>query len=88
MAGFRELLYENFGRDVLDSIANEILAPQISIPALMFHDIADNITPVEDSQAIAKIWKHAKFIETEGLGHRGALQSEAIHKQVVTFMKS
>src|SRR6266498_1192750 len=60
MDGFREMLYENFGRDVLDSITNEILAPQISIPGLIFHDTSDNVTPVEDSQAIAKVWKHAK----------------------------
>ena len=88
IAGFREMLYENFGRDVLDSITNEILAPQISIPGLIFHDTSDNVTPVEDSQAIAKVWKHAKFIETEGLGHRGALQSKSIHEQVVKFLIS
>ncbi len=86
--GLRAMIYENFGQDVLDSIANEILAPQINIPALMFHDVTDNVTPIEDSRAVAKVWKSAQLIETEGLGHRGALQSEAIHKQVVTFMKS
>lgn len=88
MDGFRAMLYENFGQDVLDSITNEILAPQINIPALMFHDVADNVTPIEDSRAVAKVWKSAQLIETEGLGHRGALQSEAIHQRVVTFMKS
>src|SRR6266540_546947 len=86
--GLRAMIYENFGQDVLDSIATEILAPQINIPALMFHDVTDNVTPIEDSRAVAKVWKSAQLIETEGLGHRGALQSEAIHKQVVTFMKS
>ena len=54
----------------------------------MFHDITDNVTPIEDSRAIAKAWKSAKLIETEGLGHRGALQSAAIHEQVVKFLKS
>ena len=57
MDGFRAMLYENFGQDVLDSITNEILAPQINIPALMFHDVADNVTPIEDSRAMAKVWK-------------------------------
>ncbi len=86
--GLREMLYENFGRDVLDAIVNETLAPQIPIPALMFHDVTDNVTPVEDSRAIAKAWKNAQFIETNGLGHRGALQSKEIHEQVVKFLKS
>ena len=70
------MLHENFGRDVLESITNEFLTPQIHIPVLMFHDATDNVTPVEDSRAIARVWKHAQYIETEGLGHRGALQSK------------
>lgn len=86
--GFRGMLYENFGEGVLEAIVHEKLAPQIDIPALMFHDITDNVTPVEDSRAIAKVWKSAQYIETEGLGHRGALQSREIHEQVINFLKS
>jgi len=86
MDGFRAMLYENFGRNVLEAITNEILTPQINIPALMFHDAADNVTPVEDSRAIARVCKHAQYIETQGLGHRGALQSKSIHEQVLKFL--
>ncbi len=88
MEGFRLLLYENFGRAVLEAIKNEALTPHIHIPALMFHDVADNVTPVEDSRTIARVWKQAQFIETEGLGHRGALQSKSIHEQVIEFLKN
>ncbi len=87
IAGLRELIYENFGRGVLDAIVNETLVPQINIPALMFHDKSDNVTPFEDSRAIARVWKRAELIETDGLGHRGALQSKEIHEQVVRFLK-
>jgi pimeloyl-ACP methyl ester carboxylesterase len=87
MDDFRAMLYENFGRDVLDAITNESLAPQIQIPALMFHDAMDNVTPVEDSRAIARLWKYARYVETEGLGHRGALQSKSIHEQIINFLK-
>lgn len=87
MDGLRAMIYENFGQQVLDAIVNEKLTPQIHIPALMFHDVADNVTPVEDSRAIAQVWKYAQLIETEGLGHRGALQSKSIHEQVVNFLK-
>jgi pimeloyl-ACP methyl ester carboxylesterase len=86
--GLRNMIYDNFGQGVLDAIVNETLVPQINIPALMFHDKSDNVTPVEDSRAIARVWKNAHFIETEGLGHRGALQSSEIHAQVVEFLKS
>ena len=87
MDGFRDMLYENFDRDMLESINNERLTPHINIPALMFHDATDNVTPVEDSRAIARVWKHVRYIETEGLGHRGALQSKSIYEQVVKFLK-
>ena len=86
--GLRNMIYENFGRDVLDPIVNESLVPQIHIPALMFHDRSDNVTPVEDSRAIANAWTEAQYIETNGLGHRGALQAAEIHEQVIKFLKS
>jgi pimeloyl-ACP methyl ester carboxylesterase len=86
--GLSAMINQNFDRAVLDSIVNETLVQQIDIPALMFHDTVDNVTPVEDSRAIAKAWKTAQFIETEGLGHRGALQSKEVHEQVVKFLKS
>jgi len=86
--GLRAMIYENFGRDVLESITNVSLTPQINIPALMFHDAADNVTPIDDSRAIARVWKSARLIETEGLSHRGALQSKTIHEQVIQFLKS
>lgn len=87
MDGFRAMLYENFSRELLESITNELLTPRIHIPALMFHDETDNVTPVEDSRAIARVWKHVHYVETQGLGHRGALQSKSIHEQVVKFLK-
>jgi pimeloyl-ACP methyl ester carboxylesterase len=86
LEGLREMIYENFGRDVLDAIVNEYLAPKIDIPVLMFHDTGDTVTPIEDSRAIARTWKRAHLIETSGLGHRGALQSALIHEQAVQFL--
>jgi pimeloyl-ACP methyl ester carboxylesterase len=87
MDGLRTMIYDNFGKEALDAIVNEKLTPQIHIPALMFHDVADNVTPIEDSRAIAQVWKQARLIETEGLGHRGALQSKSVHEQVLKFLK-
>jgi pimeloyl-ACP methyl ester carboxylesterase len=86
--GLREMIYDNFGRDVIDAIVHESLVKQIHIPALMFHDRSDNVTPVEDSRAIANAWDEAQYIETNGLGHRGALQSTEVHEQIVNFLKS
>ncbi len=83
----RDMIYANFGKDVLDAIWNEKMTQGIDIPALMFHDKADNVTPIEDSRAIVRVWKNARLVETEGLGHRGALQSSEVHEQVVNFLR-
>jgi pimeloyl-ACP methyl ester carboxylesterase len=85
--GLLSMFYENFDEGVLESIVNETMTQKFDIPALMFHDVADNVTPIEDSRAIARAWKSARLIETEGLGHRGALQSKEVHAQVVGFLK-
>jgi pimeloyl-ACP methyl ester carboxylesterase len=87
MDGVRSKICEDFGQDVLDAIVNESMAQEINIPTLMFHDKADKVTPVEDSRAIARVWEHARLIETEGLNHRGALKSEEIHTQIIRFLK-
>jgi pimeloyl-ACP methyl ester carboxylesterase len=84
--GLRNMIYDNFGRDVLDAIVNETMTPRINIPALMFHDTADNVTPIEDSRTIARAWKNAQLIETSGLGHRGALQSKEVHERILEFL--
>ncbi|NWF62783.1 MAG: alpha/beta hydrolase [Chloroflexi bacterium] len=88
MNGLRKMITENFGKNVLDEIVNENLVKQIHIPALMFHDRADSVTPVKDSRAIANAWSEAQYVETNGLGHRGALQSEDVHKQIIQFLKT
>jgi pimeloyl-ACP methyl ester carboxylesterase len=88
IAGILDTINENFDGDLLASIVNEHLVKQINVPALMFHDSTDNVTPVEDSRAIAKQWAGVKYVETNGLGHRGALQSKEVHEQVVEFIKA
>ncbi len=52
----------------------------------MFYDRLDNVTPIEDSRAIARVWKNTRLVETDGLGYRGALQSEVIGVQVLRFL--
>jgi pimeloyl-ACP methyl ester carboxylesterase len=83
----REMMYAKFSEDILEEIVNEDFVKQIQIPALMFHDRSDEVTPVEDSRAVANAWADAQYVETNGLGHRGALQSADVHEQVIKFLK-
>jgi pimeloyl-ACP methyl ester carboxylesterase len=83
----RRMIDKNLGEYVLRTINHDELVKNLNVPALMFHDRSDNVTPMEDSRKIAQAWRSARYIETDGLGHRGALQSRKIHEQVVGFLK-
>ena len=86
MAGLTTAIEDTFGRELLASITNESLAPQLDIPALMFHDEQDPVTPVEDSQDVARAWPMANLTITRGLGHRRALHNEQIIRKTVEFI--
>ena len=52
----------------------------------MFHDAQDALTPIEDSQEIARAWPSAELIITQGLGHRRALQDGQTIQKTVEFI--
>jgi len=87
--GLRAMIYQNFEEGVLDTIINETLTPQIDIPTLMFHDTTDNVTPVEDSRAIATVWKNAQFIETDFNAIPESLreQTQALTREMLTWLQ-
>lgn len=85
-AGLKQAIENSFGRDQLELITNETLVPQLPLPALLFHDRQDAITPISDSQAIARAWPGAQLIESDGLGHRRLLQDAKTIEQVVSFI--
>jgi pimeloyl-ACP methyl ester carboxylesterase len=41
----------------------------ITVPTLMFHGTADQLLPISHSRKMARLIKHAQFIELEGVGH-------------------
>jgi len=55
-------------------------------PLLIVHDRRDETVAWSDGAAIAAAWPDAKFISTEGLGHRGVTQDETVVRQVVEFI--
>lgn len=86
IAELRNMIYDNFGKETLESIKNAAMVKKINTPALLFHDIGDKVAPVEDSRAIAKTWESAYLVETSTFGHRGALQSPLVFEQVLKFL--
>jgi pimeloyl-ACP methyl ester carboxylesterase len=55
-------------------------------PLLIVHDKQDETVAWSDGSAIAAAWPGAAFVSTEGLGHRGVTQDQAVVQQVVEFI--
>jgi pimeloyl-ACP methyl ester carboxylesterase len=55
-------------------------------PLLIVHDRGDETVSWNDGVAIAAAWPGARFLTTEGLGHRGVTHSEDVVREVVAFV--
>lgn len=60
-------------------------AKTIKQKGLVFHDVYDKIAPVSSAKAIHANWTNSELIITEGAGH--SLNNEAIHSEIVRFLK-
>jgi len=79
-------LEQEYGEDIWERTAVDKLVADIQLPALMFHDKKDPVTPYLSSAAIARAWPSADLVTTEGLGHRRILWDESVIQQAVEFI--
>jgi pimeloyl-ACP methyl ester carboxylesterase len=66
----------------------DLILPVVKVPALVFHDRDDEMTPYISGVAVARAWPSAKLITTRGLGHRGTLKDPDVIRQTVEFIAS
>ena len=83
--GFHRLVERRVGvpREELDVPS---LAGAFRTPALVVHDRADGEVPFADGAAIAAAWPGARFLATEGLGHRRILRDAAVAAEAASFV--
>lgn len=85
-AQVRTAMELKFGEDVWEITSMDLQLPQFDIPALLFHDREDDVTPYISSAGIVRAWKSAKLITTKGLGHRRILRDAGVIQQVLAFL--
>ena len=68
---------------VFDAIA---LAPAMAAPLLVIHDRGDAEIPWQHGVAIARAWRRAEVLMTEGLGHRRILRDPDVVAAAVAFV--
>ena len=68
------------------SMSLPLLAPSLRQRALFLHSKDDQVVPPEDGRESAGHWPGARFLEFDGLGHRGILRSPAVLEAVLKFI--
>ena len=63
----------------------DAVGPRIRVPTLVVHDKGDTINRFADGQAFAHAIRGARFVATEGLGHRKLLKDAQVLGQVAIF---
>lgn len=79
----RGAIERRFGNDVFDVLDVDRVAPSLGSAGLVIHDADDTDVSIEDGRAIADLWPRARFVGTEGLGHRLILRDAAVHELIV-----
>lgn len=69
-----------------DELALERLAPRLDAPALIVHDRRDRMVPWAQGLSIARTWRGARLLTTEGLGHRRILEDETVSRAAAEFL--
>ncbi|HUP98615.1 MAG TPA: alpha/beta fold hydrolase [Usitatibacter sp.] len=59
---------------------------QVRAPALVIHDARDREVPVSSGIALARAWKGARLVRTQGLGHRMILRDPAVVRDAIDFL--
>ena len=86
MQDFRDRVEERFLRKWVD-YSPEAIAPRMTAPLLIVHDRDDAETSHAGGARLAALWRGARLMTTEGLGHRRVLRDEGVIAAVVDFLK-
>lgn len=90
-AGVQRRMIERFEREhgiAWEQCVVEWVADGADVPVLLVHDRSDDDIPWNHALRVRGAWTDHHAIETEGLGHRGALNQPEIHRAAVDFLAS
>lgn len=85
-AGFIDGMVAEFGAEVWDRTAADLVAPRLTVPALLLHDPDDDETPYGETAELAQLWRGARLVASPGLGHRRILRARSSVSATLTFL--
>ena len=88
MIGLRNAIERRFGPSVWDDLSSDLLAADLDVPALLFHDRDDAQVDFADGELLVAAWPGARFIPTQGLGHDRLLRDPEVIRGAVSFLSA
>ncbi len=82
---FNKRLKKSFNINIAD-LSPDKLVKTITLPVIVFHDKLDREVPFEQGIAYSEGLPNAKFVPTEGLGHRRILRDDNVISALVEFL--
>lgn len=86
VASLHRRVEKHFEHDYWNRTSTEHNVRNLSIPALIVHDIRDRDVPLQQGERIAKAWPRAQFMQTRGLGHGRILKDAGVIDAAVSFI--
>jgi pimeloyl-ACP methyl ester carboxylesterase len=75
-----------FGSDVWPTLAADLIASDLTVPALIVHDRDDPQVDIQDAELLASNWPDARFETTTGLSHHRIIRNENVVLRVADFL--
>ena len=69
-----------------DELTAQAIAPRLSTPALIVHDLGDDEVPWGEGERYARFWPKARLLNTEGLGHHRVLTAPEVIEAGLAFL--
>lgn len=76
-----------FGGDIWEILDADRVLPDLTADGVVIHDADDDEVAIDDGRRIAHAWPSARFVATQGLGHRRILRDRVVHEMVVDALR-
>ncbi|KFL37910.1 hypothetical protein N788_01695 [Arenimonas donghaensis DSM 18148 = HO3-R19] len=77
---------ENRAGIEFDAISAQQVAPRISVPALVVHDLDDREVPWSEGERYARYWPQARLLTEHGLGHHRIVSDPGVIAAGMRFL--